>query len=141
MRLPSEAEWEYACRAGTETTYFFGSDSARLDRYGWYRNNSSMVSRPVGQWPPNAWGLYNLHGGIDEFVQDTWQPDHLGVPEDGSPRLEPNPRTTPEEEKDWVTKKGGSWYDLPEYSESAHRGPYRRAEPSEDHGLRVVVEI
>ncbi len=134
VRLPSEAEWEYACRAGSDTTYYFGNDASLLDQYGWYRGNSGMVSQPVGGKLPNVWGLYDMHGGIDEYMQDNWQGTHTGAPADGSARVKGGKRGS-------RTLKGGSWYDLPEYCESADRNYYRYDEPSEDHGCRVVVEV
>jgi formylglycine-generating enzyme required for sulfatase activity len=134
VRLPSEAEWEYACRAGTETTYYFGNDAGLLDEYGWFRGNSGMVSQPVGQFPPNAWGLHDLHGGIDEFAQDNWHETHADAPADGRGRVTGGDASL-------RALRGGSWYDLAEHCESAHRNYYAYDIPSEDHGLRVLVEI
>src|SRR5205085_477744 len=69
-RLPTEAEWEYACRAGTSTTYYFGNDEKELDKYTWYKSNSNNKFQKVGQKLPNAWGLYDMLGNVCEWTLD-----------------------------------------------------------------------
>ena len=72
-RLPTEAEWEYACRAGSTTTYYFGNDEKQLDKYAWYKNNSDNKFQKTGLKLPNAWGLYDMLGNVCEWTLDQYQ--------------------------------------------------------------------
>ncbi len=113
-RLPTEAEWEYACRAGTTTRFYTGDSETDLERAGWYIKNSKNQTHPVGQKEANLWGLYDMHGNVWEWVEDDWHEDSTGAPTDGSAWID-SPRGS-----DRVLR-GGSWRDGARYCRSAYR--------------------
>ncbi len=84
FRLPSEAEWEYACRAGAQDAFCFGSNPLGLSEFGWYRLNSTCVSE-TGLRKPNAFGIYDAHGNVAEWCEDAWHIDYTGAPSSGIP--------------------------------------------------------
>ena len=117
-RLPTEAEWEYACRAGTETAFSFGDDSSQLEEYAWYAENSNDKYQEVGSKKPNPWGLYDMHGNVAEWTLDHYIPTVYGQRIAGvSNPLEEGQKVYPK------TVRGGSWMDSPNRLRSAARRP------------------
>jgi len=130
LRLPTEAEWEYACRAGTETPWFFGKGSRELGYYAWFKGNASGKSHPVARKAPNQWGLYDMAGNVWEWVED----GYLG-------RYKLENVIDPTGRKSTLKAKRGGGYD----SEAANcRSARRRAEDYTirlyDGGFRVALE-
>lgn len=89
-RLLSEAEWEYAARAGTNTHFSFGDDDSLLRQHAWFTANADEKTHPVGGLMPNPWGLYDLHGNVAEWVEDCYHEDYRGAPSDGKPWVDGN---------------------------------------------------
>ncbi|MCA9086999.1 MAG: formylglycine-generating enzyme family protein, partial [Planctomycetaceae bacterium] len=118
-RLPTEAEWEYACRAGTTTAYSFGDDPAQLDEYAWHYENSEETYHKVGQKKPNPWGLYDMHGNVAEWVLDRYDPMFYAQFNTDKAAIFPYCLPTGEEYPRVV--RGGSWYDDPPLLRSAAR--------------------
>ncbi len=119
-RLPTEAEWEHACRAGATTAYSFGDDPAQLGEHAWYTDNSDWEAHPVGQKRPNAWGLYDMHGNVAEWVLDQYDAHWYATL--GASGV------SAEKAIHWPTQlfprvlRGGSWDDEPLSCRSAARG-------------------
>jgi len=129
VRLPTEAEWEFACRAGTTTTYCSGDSEADLGRAAWYKMNSNSTPHPVGQREPNAWGVYDMHGNVWEWCQDFywWYKPEAAV----------NPQGPPEGQSRVL--RGGSWGLAPWFCRSAYRYAYFPDDRPRYVGFRMVV--
>jgi formylglycine-generating enzyme required for sulfatase activity len=136
-RLPTEAEWEYACRAGTKTTWSFGNDEKALDSYAWYRENAwdihERYAHQVGLKTPNAFGLYDMHGNVYEWCHDYYgayyckqspEKDPMG-PESGSFRV----------------LRGGSWGLTSRFARSADRIEFEADFRISSFGFRLVREL
>jgi formylglycine-generating enzyme required for sulfatase activity len=131
-RLPSEAEWEYACRAGTTTRYSFG-DAITPDNANYADSGLGRTSE-VGGYPANPWGLHDMHGNIWEWVEDDWHENYRGAPADGSVWKETKTGSGPR----LCVLRGGSWFDDPRYCRSACRDGDGAGGRDDDFGFRVA---
>jgi formylglycine-generating enzyme required for sulfatase activity len=129
-RLPTEAEWEYACRAGSTTRYSFGDDEARLGDHAWFGGNANGKTHPVGQKLANAWGLYDMHGNVWEWCWDGYQGDYYK----GSPGADP---LGPARSGTRVGR-GGHWDDFPQFCRGGRRSWTSPGGRYYNHGFRVA---
>lgn len=129
--LPSEAQWEYACRAGTQTAYFFGSAVNQLGGHAWLDSNSDGQTHPVGQKSPNPWGLYDMYGNVWEWCEDIYHKSYKGAPRDGSAWA-----GGPTE---FRVARGGSWRLSAWDCRSANRGRTHPRTRGSANGFRVVL--
>jgi len=129
-RLPTEAEWEYAARAGSESAYSFGPDTHMLSQYAWYRKNSGGKTHPVGQLNPNAWGLYDMHGNVHEWCQDWFDRNYYSH----SPANDPSGPST------GLAKalRGGDWGSQDWYCRCASRSLSSPDRRSNRLGFRLI---
>ncbi|WP_437716681.1 SUMF1/EgtB/PvdO family nonheme iron enzyme [Sorangium sp. So ce448] len=132
FRLPQEAEWEYACRAGTTTRYFFGDNEHRLGDFAWYRGNSEKRAAPVGRKKPNPWDLYDMHGNVWEWIWDEFPRLDQVVSSDMP--LGPAARRT----GDVRVARGGSFLDGSKWLRSASRIGYEHGYQNENLGFRCA---
>ncbi len=139
FRLPSAAEWEYACRAGTETPFHYGDDAEALVEYDWFYDNCRMPGRleryphKVGQKKPNPWGLYDMHGNVREWVID-W----FGQYDKGN---EVDPVVDQQGHAQFRTVRGGSWFAEAKECRSAVRDGQPESKQIHFIGFRVVMEV
>ena len=134
-RLPTEAEWEYACRAGTTTRYYTGDSDSDLGRAGWYSVNSSSQKQEVGQKEASAWGLYDMHGNVWEWCWDWYDEQYYGTqPDPDSDPMGPDSGT------DRVVR-GGSFYFGAEFCRSADRSNFVPNSVGYCVGFRVVRSV
>jgi formylglycine-generating enzyme required for sulfatase activity len=135
-RLPTEAEWEYACRAGTTAEFSFGEDPSKLSEYAWFSNNSEGLTHPVGTKNPNPRGLYDMHGNVWEWVEDDWHDtyDRNRAPTDGSAWID-EPRGAER------VFRGGGWSYVARYCRAANRNYYRPGKRRNFVGFRLASSV
>ena len=141
IRLPTEAEWEYCCRAGTKTAYSFGDEATAdgdagnkaslLNAFGWHTGNAAGNDPPVGALKPNPWGFYDMHGYLWEFVADEWHASYRDAPADGN-------AWTGARAPEQIVLRGGSWKDRFEGLRSASRRPFSSTASDDAVGFRCV---
>ncbi len=129
FRLPTEAEWEYACRAGTSTEFYFGDNANEMDNYGWHFYNSNYQTHPVKQKNPNAWGLYDMHGNVWEWCQDWYDAEYYKV----SPPVDPPGPAT----GNYKVLRGGTCLRTPARCRSAFRSWNVPDLTMPDQGFRI----
>jgi formylglycine-generating enzyme required for sulfatase activity len=132
-RLPTEAEWEYAARAGTTSSNYFGDDISQLGDYAWYGKNSGQEAHPVGQKRANAWGLYDMIGNVWEWVGDRWGETYYA----NSPSSDP---TGPISGASRV-RRGCGWGNVAGDCRSARRGGDEPTDRSEYFGFRLAFSL
>lgn len=129
IQLPTEAQWEYACRAGTTTRWSFGDNESALRNYVWFRENSNNHTQPVGQKQANPWGLHDMHGNVWEWCLDWYGAYPGGNANDFSGSSSGSRRVI----------RGGSWYNNPQLCRSAGRGSNTPADQGYNRGFRPVL--
>jgi formylglycine-generating enzyme required for sulfatase activity len=133
FRLPSEAEWEHACRAGTATPWSVDGGEAQLSEYAWFSRNSAGMTHPVGEKRPNAFGLYDMHGNVWEWCADAWNDNYNNAPSDGAAWLTGDPSLR--------VLRGGSWSDRPQILRSAYRIRNSPSSRDSSSGFRVARTV
>ncbi len=134
VRLLTETEWEYVCRAGSSTEYFFGDDDKSLAEYAWFESNSHGKTHPVGLKKPNDWGIYDIIGNVWEWCEDVWKGDYNEFPGDGSANLKNI------EKQHRRSTRGGSWAMNAFRCRSSYRSFDWNDNATEKLGFRIVTE-
>jgi formylglycine-generating enzyme required for sulfatase activity len=134
LRLPSEAEWEYACRAGSGLAFAFGDEEERLPEAAWFVRNSGGDPNPVGLKVPNAWGLHDAHGNVWEWCEDVYHPSYENAPGDGSPWLAGGMKTV-------RSVRGGACGSPASGCRCASRWFQGEGTAARDKGFRILLEI
>jgi formylglycine-generating enzyme required for sulfatase activity len=129
--LPTEAQWEYACRAGSTTPWCCGNDVSKLNQYAWYEGNNEFAIHPVGLKKPNAWGLYDMHGDLWEWCADIYDRRYYAI----SPSNDPTGPAYPGQR----VLRGGSWNVGPNYARSSRRSWLGPTVGSFLHGFRLAM--
>lgn len=132
-RLPTEAEWEYAARAGSEVNFSFGDDPAKLPEYAWFADNAGAALHDVGKLKPNTWGLYDVYGNVWEWTQDWYDETYYAK----SPTLDPQGPSSGE----FKVIRGGSWLDDAWKCRSAFRKKMVPGKRSSNVGVRVYRTV
>ena len=132
-RLPTEAQWEYAARAGTQSTYCYGPDISKLKEYAWYQKNSNQTTHPVGGLSPNAWGLFDMHGNVHEWCSDWFDRNYYAQ----------SPAKSPPGPAKGLARalRGGDWGSEDWYCRCAIRSLSSPDRRSPRVGFRLVKEL
>lgn len=131
-RLPTEAEWEFVAKSGTESKWFFGNLDSELDDYGWHAGNSGASTKVVGQKKPTPWGIMDLYGNVSEWCQDTFTPNYSKHPSSQEAFVVKS-------EKQYV-HRGGSWFTESDSTRSSARNKSDSSRKSDGIGMRLVWE-
>ena len=140
FRLPTEAEWEFACRAGTTTRWFFGDDEGLLGEYAWYADNAGQQARPVGLKKPNPWGLYDMYGNVWEWCADAYVSDRNTAAIDRKNRALSVKAQTMDQIDEQRVNRGGSWSSMPRYTTSSFRGKHIEDKRAINLGFRLLFD-
>ena len=133
IRLPSEAEWEYACRASSHQNYCFGNDESLLDQSAWYKNNAQGTTHDIGSKKPNAWGIYDMHGNIWEWTLDRYADNYSHTPTNG--------KAHKVQSDQGMTLRGGAWSGEAQNCRSSRRINLGANSRNYFVGFRIVVEL